>query len=99
MTLGGGTPITEGMSTRKVGLTAASSPHKHLFRRDHAQRNPVVASGHGADIDGPLFRPLKHNDTSAQEERRGMDPDAIGSRAPEIRRRYPWASTLLECRS
>jgi hypothetical protein len=58
----------------------------------------LEASGHGADIDAPPFRPLKHND-KCQEERRGMDPDAIGSRAPEIGRRYPWASTLLECRS
>jgi hypothetical protein len=49
-------------------------------------------------IDEPLFRPLKNND-KRQEERRGMAPDAIVSRAPEIRRRYPWASTLLECHS
>jgi hypothetical protein len=58
----------------------------------------LEASGHGADIDRPLFRPLKHND-KCRGERRGMDPDAIGSRAPKIGRRYPWASTLLECRS
>jgi integrase len=36
----------------------------------------LEASGHGADIDGPLFRPLKHNGKT-REERRGMDPDAI----------------------
>ena len=30
----------------------------------------------GADIDGPLFRPLRHHG-KRQEERRGMDPDAI----------------------
>ena len=29
-----------------------------------------------ADIDGPLFRPLKHNG-KRREERRSMDPDAI----------------------
>ena len=33
-------------------------------------------AGHGADVDGPLFRPLEHN-TKRQDERRGMDPDAI----------------------
>jgi integrase/recombinase XerD len=36
----------------------------------------LEASGHGADIDGPLFRPLKHNG-KRRDERRGMDPDAI----------------------
>ncbi len=33
-------------------------------------------AGHGADLDGPLFRPLKHNG-KRRDERRGMDPDAI----------------------
>jgi hypothetical protein len=33
-------------------------------------------AGHGADVDGPLFRPLKHNG-KRQEERRRMDLDAI----------------------
>jgi integrase/recombinase XerD len=33
-------------------------------------------TGHGADGDGPLFRPLKHNG-KRRDERRGMDPDAI----------------------
>jgi len=56
-------------------------------RRDALAINPqtaarlrvyLEASGHGADIDEPLFRPLKNND-KRQEERRGMDPDAIGS--------------------
>jgi integrase/recombinase XerD len=50
-------------------------------RRDALAINPqtaarlrayLEASGHGADIDGPLFRPLKHNG-----KRRDMDPDAI----------------------
>ena len=34
------------------------------------------AAGHMADIDGPLFRPLKHNG-KRQEERRAHGPDAI----------------------
>jgi integrase/recombinase XerD len=33
-------------------------------------------AGHGADIDGPLFRPLKYIG-KRQEERRRMDPDGI----------------------
>jgi site-specific recombinase XerD len=54
-------------------------------RRDALAINPQTAArlraylelaGHGADIDGPLFRPLKHNG-KRREERRGMDPDAI----------------------
>jgi site-specific recombinase XerD len=36
----------------------------------------LEALGHGTDIDGPLFRPLKHNG-KRRDERRGMDPDAI----------------------
>jgi hypothetical protein len=34
--------LQKGCPPGKCGLAAASSPHKHLFRRDHAQRNPVV---------------------------------------------------------
>jgi integrase/recombinase XerD len=54
-------------------------------RRDALAINPqtaarlrayLEASGHGADIDGPLFRPLRHNG-KRQEQRRHMDPDAI----------------------
>jgi site-specific recombinase XerD len=54
-------------------------------RRDALAINPQTAAriraylelaGHGADMDGPLFRPLKHNGRR-QEERRRMDPDAI----------------------
>jgi integrase/recombinase XerD len=54
-------------------------------RRDALAINPqtaarlrayLEAAGHGADIDGPLFRPLKHNGKRA-EGRRHMDPDAI----------------------
>jgi hypothetical protein len=33
-------------------------------------------TGHGANVEGPLFRPLKHNG-KRQDERRGMDPDGI----------------------
>jgi len=36
----------------------------------------LEASGHSSDIDGALFRPLKHNGKQ-QDERRHMDPDAI----------------------
>ena len=54
-------------------------------RRDALAINPQTtarlrayldAAGHGADMDGPLFRPLKHNG-KRRDERRGMDPDAI----------------------
>ena len=54
-------------------------------RRDALAINPQTtvrlrayldAAGHMADIDGPLFRPLKHNG-KRRDERRGMDPDAI----------------------
>jgi integrase/recombinase XerD len=54
-------------------------------RRDALAINPqtaarlrayLVASGHGTDIDGPLFRPLKHN-SKRRDQRRGMNPDAI----------------------
>jgi integrase/recombinase XerD len=33
-------------------------------------------AGHGDDIDGPMFRPLRRN-RKGQEFRRYMDPDAI----------------------
>jgi len=54
-------------------------------RRDALAINPQTAArlrayldkaGHGADVDGPLFRPLRHNG-KRREDRRGMDPDAI----------------------
>jgi site-specific recombinase XerD len=54
-------------------------------RRDALAINPqtaarirayLEASGHAADIDGPLFRPLNHNGKQ-QQQRRRMDPDAI----------------------
>src|ERR1700730_15150488 len=39
-------------------------------------RTYLDAAGHGADVDGPLFRPLRHNG-KRDEDRRHMDPDAI----------------------
>ena len=54
-------------------------------RRDALAINPQTAArlrayldaaGHGTDVDGPLFRPLRHNG-KRREGRRGMDPDAI----------------------
>jgi site-specific recombinase XerD len=54
-------------------------------RRDALAINPQTAArlrsyleraGHGADHDGPMFRPLSHNG-KASHVRRAMDPDAI----------------------
>jgi integrase/recombinase XerD len=54
-------------------------------RRDALAINPqtaarlrayLEAAGHGADSDGPMFRPLRHNGKQ-DAERRHMDPDAI----------------------
>jgi integrase/recombinase XerD len=54
-------------------------------RRDALAINPQTAArirtyleraGHGADLDGPLFRPLRPNG-KRQDPRRYMDPDAI----------------------
>jgi hypothetical protein len=54
-------------------------------RRDALAMNPQTAARkrayldfarHRADIDGPLFRPVKHN-WKRRGERRRMDPDAI----------------------
>src|SRR5271170_5256527 len=42
----------------------------------HVRAHYLSAAGHGADVDGPLFHPLRHNG-KRQDERRGMDPDAI----------------------
>jgi integrase/recombinase XerD len=44
--------------------------------RRRAQLAYLDLGGHGSDIDGPLFRPLRHNG-KRQNERRRMDPDAI----------------------
>jgi integrase len=54
-------------------------------RRDTLAINPQTAArlrayldkaGHMTGVEGPLFRPLKHNG-KRHDERRGMDPDAI----------------------
>jgi integrase/recombinase XerD len=54
-------------------------------RRDALAISPQTAAriraylemaGHGADIDGPMFRPLRHSGKQ-QKLRRRMDPDAI----------------------
>lgn len=54
-------------------------------RRDALAINPQTAArlraylefaGHAGDLDGPLFRPLRHNGHT-QQPRRAMDPDAI----------------------
>ena len=67
-------------------------------RRDALAINPQTAArlrayleraGHGPDIDGPLFRPLKHNGKRC-DERRGMDPDAID----RVARKYATALGL-----
>jgi site-specific recombinase XerD len=67
-------------------------------RRDALAINPQTAvrlrayldaAGHGADVDGPLFRPLRHNG-KRDEERRHMDPDAID----RVVRRYAGALGL-----
>jgi integrase len=59
--------------SRKGGRRDALAIHPQTTARLRAY---LEASGHGADIDGPLFRPLKHNG-KRRDERRGMDPDAI----------------------
>jgi hypothetical protein len=64
-------------------------------RRDALAINPqpaarirayLDAAGHARDSEGPLFRPLKHNDKS-QEERRRMHPDAGSRKWGAARRR------------
>ena len=54
-------------------------------RRDALAINPQTAArlraylekaGHGDDVNGPLFRPLRHNG-KRRDDRRSMDPDAI----------------------
>jgi integrase/recombinase XerD len=58
---------------RKDGRRAALTINPQTAARLRAY---LAASGHGADVDGPLFRPLKHNG-KRRDEHRGMDPDAI----------------------
>ena len=59
--------------TRKRGRRDALAINPQTAARLRAY---LEASGHAADIDGPLFRPLNHNGKQ-QEKRRRMDPDAI----------------------
>ena len=58
---------------RKGGRRDALAINAQTAARLRAYREKA---GHGADVDGPLFRPLKHNG-KRRDERRGMDPDAI----------------------
>lgn len=69
--------------TRTLGITTPGelrqTDHKALAINPQTTvrlRAYLEAAGHGTDIDGPLFRPLRHNGTR-REEQRGMDPDAI----------------------
>jgi integrase/recombinase XerD len=59
--------------TRKRGRRDALAINPQTAARIRAY---LVRAGHAADVDGPLFRPLKHNGKQ-REERRRMDPDAI----------------------
>ena len=65
---------------KAAGATLAINPHTAAPLRAYLE-----ASGHGAHIDGPLFRPLKHNG-KRQDERRG-GPGRHRPRGPEIRYR------------
>jgi integrase/recombinase XerD len=71
---------------RKGGRRDALAIHPLTAQRLRAY---LDASGHSADIDGPLFRPLRRNRPD-QEARRGMDPDAID----RVLRRYARAIGL-----
>jgi integrase/recombinase XerD len=73
-------------------------------RRDALAINPQTAAriraylemaGHGSDIDGPLFRPLKHNG-KRQEERRRNGSRRDRPRGAQIRRRARPRSRLLD---
>lgn len=58
---------------RKRGRREALAIHAETAARIGAF---LDAAGHAADLDGPLFRPLRHNG-KRREPRRRMDPDAI----------------------
>jgi hypothetical protein len=58
---------------RKDGRRAALAINPQTATRLRAY---LDAAGHGADVDGPLFRPLKHNGKGCDERRR-IDPDAV----------------------
>ncbi|MBV9771444.1 MAG: tyrosine-type recombinase/integrase [Bryobacterales bacterium] len=59
--------------TRKGGRRDALAINPQTAARLRAY---LDAAGHAGDIEGPLFRPLKHNG-KRQEQRRHIDPDAI----------------------
>ena len=67
-----GSPIRCAYRARAAGDVRAINPQTAAPLRLYLE-----AWEHGADIDGPLFRPLHHNG-KRQDQRRGMDPDAIG---------------------
>jgi site-specific recombinase XerD len=58
---------------RKGGRHDALAIHPQTAQR---LRSYLEKAGHGEDIDGPMFRPLRRN-RKGQEFRRYMDPDAI----------------------
>ncbi len=58
---------------RKGGRRDALAINSQMVARIRAY---LDLASHGADIEGPLFRPLKHNG-KRQEQRRRTDPDAI----------------------
>jgi len=59
--------------TRKGGRRDALAIHPQTAQRIRAY---LEVAGHGSDLEGPLFRPLRNN-RKPQETRRGMHPDAI----------------------
>jgi integrase/recombinase XerD len=59
--------------TRKGGRVGALAIHQQTAARLRAY---LEAAGHAGDVEGPLFRPLRHNGKQ-RAERRCMDPDAI----------------------
>jgi integrase/recombinase XerD len=77
--------------SRKGGRRHALAINPQTIARLRAY---LEASGHGADVDGPLFRPLKHNG-KRQDERRRMDPDAIDRVVRKLCRRTRARSRLL----
>jgi len=58
---------------RKGGRRDGLAIHPNTAQRIRAY---LDAAGHGDDLDGPMFRPVRHNQ-KAKESRRHMDPDAI----------------------
>jgi len=58
---------------RKGGRRDALAIHPNVAQRIRVY---LDAAGHADDLDGPMFRPVRHNQ-KAKEFRRHMDPDAI----------------------